>query len=174
MTRRFLPALAGLLFALTLRLDAAAPTFWLVATQADFLRGNADHLSIDSDGRLSLGPATELVAETTAPFLWTLAPAPDGGYWAGSGNEGKVYRVDRAGKLTEFFDAPELEVHALAPAPGGGLFVGTSPDGKVYRLDASGKLQVLFDPEDKYIWSLAADRDGALTSAPATRASSTA
>jgi hypothetical protein len=162
MTRRFLPALAGLLFALTLRSAAAAPTFWLVATQADFLRGNADHLSIDSDGRLSLGPATELIAETTAPFLWTIVPAPDGGYWAGSGNEGKVYRVDRAGKLTEFFDAPELEVHAIAPAPGGGLFVGTSPDGKVYRLDGSGKSQVLFDPEDKYIWSLAADRDGSL------------
>ena len=84
------------------------------------------------------------------------------GYWAGSGNEGKVYRVDRAGKLTEFFDAPELEVHALAPAPGGGLFVGTSPDGKVYRLDSAGKSEILFDPEDKYIWSLAADRDGSV------------
>jgi hypothetical protein len=162
MTRRVLPVLAGLLLALTLRSDAASPTFWLVATQADFLRGEADHLSIDSDGRLALGPATELVAETTAPFLWTLVPAPDGGYWAGSGNEGKVYRVDRAGKLTEFFDAPELEVHALAPAPGGGLFVGTSPDGKVYRVDGPGKSQVLFDPEDKYIWSLAADRDGSV------------
>ncbi|MGH9313212.1 MAG: hypothetical protein ACRD1S_08445 [Vicinamibacterales bacterium] len=162
MTRRFLPALAGLLLAFTVGSDAATPTFWLVATQVDFLRGEADHLSIDSDGRLTLGPATELVAETTAPFLWTLVPAPDGGYWAGSGNEGKVYRVDRGGKLTEFFDAPELEVHALASAAGGGLFVGTSPDGKVYRLDASGKSQVLFDPEDKYIWSLAADRDGSL------------
>jgi hypothetical protein len=162
MMRRCLPAFAGLLLALTVQSDAATPTFWLVATQADFLRGEADHLSIDSDGRLMLGPATELVAETTAPFLWTLVPAPDGGYWAGSGNEGKVYRMDRSGKLAEFFDAPELEVHALAAAPDGGLFVGTSPDGKVYRLDRSGKSQVLFDPEDKYIWSLAADRDGSL------------
>jgi hypothetical protein len=162
MMRRFVPVLAGFFLAYTLQSAAATPTFWLVATQADFLRGEADHLSVDSDGRLSLGPATELVAETTAPFLWTLVPAPDGGYWAGSGNEGKVYRVDRAGKLTEFFDAPELEVHALATAPGGGLFVGTSPDGKVYRVDSAGKSQVLFDPEDKYIWSLAADRDGTL------------
>jgi hypothetical protein len=162
MMRRLLPALAGLLLSLTIVSDAATPTFWLVATQADFLRGDAEHLSIDSDGRLSLGPATELVAETTAPFLWTVIPASDGGYWAGSGNEGKVYRVDRAGKLTEFFDAPELEVHALAAAPGGGLFVGTSPDGKVYRLDVAGKSQVLFDPEEKYIWSLAADRDGSV------------
>jgi hypothetical protein len=143
-------------------LQAATPTFWLVATQADFLRGEAENLSIDSDGRLTLGPATELVAETTAPFLWTLVPAPDGGYWAGSGNEGKVYRADRAGKVTVFFDAPELEVHAIAAAPNGGLFVGTSPDGKVYRIAADGSSQILFDPEDKYIWSLAVDRDGAV------------
>jgi hypothetical protein len=162
MRQRVLPAVAGVLLALTARSDAATPTFWLVATQADFLRGDAEHLSIDSDGRLTLGPATDLVAETTAPFLWTLLPAPDGGYWAGSGNEGKVYRIGPGGKVAEFFDAPELEVHALAAAPGGGLFVGTSPDGKVYRLDASGKSEVLFDPDDKYIWSLAADRDGSL------------
>ena len=55
--------------------------------------------------------------------------------YAGSGNEGQVYRVDPSGR-TVFFDSEELEVHALAPAPGGGLYVGTSPNGKIYRVDA--------------------------------------
>ena len=53
-------------------LGAAMPTFWTVATQADFLKGDVEDLSIDSDGRVFLGPSTSLVAETAAPFLWTV------------------------------------------------------------------------------------------------------
>jgi sugar lactone lactonase YvrE len=164
MSRPARVTLAGLTAATALAatIHAATPTFWLVSTQADFLRGEADHVSIDSDGRLMLGPATEVVADTTSPFLWALASAPDGGYWVGSGNEGKVFRVDRSGSLSVYFDSPELEVHALAAAPGGRLYVGTSPDGKVYRVDAGGKSEVVFDPDDKYIWALAVDPEGAV------------
>ena len=111
-----------------------APTFWTVATQADFLKGDVEDLSIDSDGRVFLGPSPALVAETAAPFLWTVLALPDGSLLAGTGNEGKVLRVDRDGKMSTFFDAAELEVHALAPAPGGGLYVATSPDGKIYQV----------------------------------------
>ena len=36
---------------------AATPTFWTVSTQADFLKGDVEDLSIDSDGRVFLGPS---------------------------------------------------------------------------------------------------------------------
>src|SRR3954453_23876735 len=98
-------------------LSAAAATFWTVATQTDFLKGDVEHLSIDSDGRVFLGPATTQVAETAAPFLWTVLAAPDGTLWAGTGNEGQVLKITRDGKSSTFFDASEMEVHALAPAP---------------------------------------------------------
>jgi len=49
-------------------------------------------------------------------FVWTVMTAPDGTLWAGSGNEGQVLKIGKDGKLSTFFDAPELEVHALAPA----------------------------------------------------------
>lgn len=150
-------ALAGLTW---IGASAATPTFWTVSTQPDFLKGDVEDLSIDSDGRLFLGPTASLVAETSAPFLWTVIAGPDGGLWAGSGNEGQVLKISKDGRLSTFFDATELEVHALAPAPGGGLFVGTSPDGKIYRVAADGSSRVFFDPEDKYIWSLAVDRSG--------------
>ena len=97
-------------------LTASKPVFWQTATLNDFLRGEVENLSVDGHGRLVLGPATELVAETTSPFLWALAVAPDGSIYVGSGNEGKVFKIDNAGKIATFFDTTELEVHALALA----------------------------------------------------------
>src|SRR5436309_11367384 len=145
--------------------DASTPKFFQAATQADFLKGDVDNLTIDSHGRLTLGPATELVYETAAPFLWAMVSAPDGTLFLGSGNEGKVFRIDPQGKGSLFFDSAELEVHALAPAPNGGLYVGTSPDGKIYKVDRDGKSSTFFDADDKYIWSLATDAKGNLFAA---------
>jgi hypothetical protein len=144
---------------------AAMPAFWTVSTQADFLKGDVEDLSIDSDGRVFLGPSTTLVAETAAPFLWTIVAGADGTLWAGTGNEGKVLKIGKDGKVATFFDATELEVHAIAAAPSNGLYVATSPDGKIYHVAADGTSRTLFDPEDKYIWALAVDRAGALFAA---------
>ncbi len=144
----------------TVTLRASTPTFWEVSTESEFLRGEIENLSIDSFGRLTLGPTASPVYEANAPFVWTLVSGPDGSVYAGSGNEGQVYKIDSAGKGTVFFDSEELEVHALAPAPGGGLYVGTSPNGKIYKVDAKGAGSVFFDPGDRYIWSLAVDKAG--------------
>jgi hypothetical protein len=152
-------------FAATTIILASAPTFWTVSTQSDFLKGDVENLSIDSDGRVFLGPATSQVAETSAPFLWTLLSGSDGTLWAGTGNEGQVLKIGRDGKTSTFFDATEMEVHALAPAPNGGLYVATSPDGKIYQVAADGTAKTFFDPDDKYIWALAAAPDGALYAA---------
>ena len=149
-----LAALAGAL------LLAATPTFWTISTQTDFLKGDVTDLSIDSDGRVFLGPSAAVVAETAAPFLWSIVAGADGTVWAGSGNEGKVLKVDKDGKITTVLDAAELEVHALAAAPGGGVYAATSPDGKIYAITADGSSRTLFDPEDKYIWALAVDKSG--------------
>jgi len=144
---------------------AATPTFWEVSTEAEFLRGEIENLSIDSFGRLTLGPTATPVYETNAPFVWTVLAAPDGSLYAGSGNEGQVYRINASGQGSVFFDTEELEVHALALAPAGGLYVGTSPNGRIYKVDASGIGTVFFDPTDRYIWSLAVDGSGNLFAA---------
>ena len=150
----------ALLAASAATLVASKPVFWQTATLNDFLRGEVENLSIDGHGRLVLGPATELVAETTSPFLWAMIVAPDGSIYVGSGNEGKVFKVDTAGRVSTFLDTAELEVHALALAPDGSLFAATSPEGRIYKIDRSGKGAPFFDPDDKYIWSLALDARG--------------
>ena len=139
----------------------ATPGFWESATQAEFLRGDVENLSIDEHGRLMLGPEVQRVNDSNVPFVWALVPATDGGFFLGTGNDGRVLRVDKSGATsTVFFDSGEMEVHALAPAPNGGLYVGTSPDGRIYKVDARGQSAPFFDPEDKYIWSLAVDPKG--------------
>ena len=75
-------AQAGALYVLLAALaaplaHASSPKFFQAATQADFLKGEVTNLSIDSQGRLMLGPATEFVYETSAPFLWALTAAPN-------------------------------------------------------------------------------------------------
>jgi sugar lactone lactonase YvrE len=152
----------GLIVASAASVVASKPVFWQTATLNDFLRGEVENLSVDGHGRLVLGPATELFAETTSPFLWTMAVAPDGAVYVGSGNEGKVFKIDGTGKIETFFDTTELEVHALVLAPDGSVFIATSPDGRIYKVDRTGKGAAFFDPEDKYIWSLALDAQGNL------------
>src|SRR5207245_2913718 len=152
---RAAPAAAAIAALAALTLQASAPKFFQAATQNDFLKGDVENLSIDGHGQLTLGPATELVYETAAPFLWSMVAQSDGTLFVGTGNEGKVFKIDPQGKGALFFDSAELEAHALALAPNGGLYVGTSPDGRIYRLDRSGASTTFFSPDDKYIWALA-------------------
>jgi hypothetical protein len=80
-----------------LLVEASSPRFFQTASQADFLKGDIDNLSVDSQGRLTLGPATELVYETSAPFLWSMVAQTDGTLFVCTGNEGKVFRIDPQG-----------------------------------------------------------------------------
>jgi hypothetical protein len=162
MNRRVLRPLAAVLFfaSAVLAVDASSARFWRVSTQADLLKGQSERLSIDFDGRLVLGPSVRSVFDPTSPFVWCLAPGPDGSVYAGGGNDGLVWQIGRDGRSRVVFDAPELGVHALATAADGSLLVATSPDGKVYRVGANREAAVFFDPDDKYIWALAVDAQG--------------
>ena len=141
---------------------AASTSFWLVSTQTDFLKGEVEQLSVDSDGRVMLGPAVDTLHQTSTPAVWRLAIDSEGAAWAGTGNEGKVIKVSADGKASVVFDATELEIHAIAPAAGGVVYAGSSPDGKVYKITKDGKSAPFFDPEDKYIWTLLPAPDGTL------------
>lgn len=159
MTRR-LAATAALL-ALAASLHAAQPQFWRLEGARDFLDGDLEGLAVDSQGRLRLALAARSLHEADAPAVWSLARDAKGALYAGSGHDGRIFRL--AGQQASvFYDAAELEVHALAFGPDGRLYAGTSPDGKVHAIDAAGKAETFYDPSDKYVWALAFDRQGNL------------
>lgn len=137
---------------------AAVPTFWRLESQTDFLAGNTDGISVSSDGTIGLAPSAQVLTEATDPHFWALAVDGSGNVYIGSGNDGKIYKIDSAGESSVVMDADELQVHALAVDRRGTLYAGTSPRGVVYRIAPEvGTHEVFFDPDDRYIWALAVD-----------------
>ena len=160
-----LSLIAVAVLAACLTAAAASPVFWRVSTQADFLAGEADNISIDADGRLLLGPGAETVHEVDAPFLWTLVRSGDAlwiGGGSGAGAGGVVHRIDPDGTATMPLEADAADVHALAPRADGGVYTATSPGGRVLVVGPDGTTRDLFDPDEPYVWALAADAEGEL------------
>lgn len=169
MSRR-LAAITLLSLALPAVARAAQPQFWRLEGAQDFLAGTLEDVAVDSEGGLRLSNAKTLLHDTEAPAVWCLARDAKGILYAGTGNDGKVFRI-ADGAASVFFDASELEVHALAVGPDGRLYVGTSPEGKVYAVDAAGKAEEFYDPDARYIWALVFDAQGRLFVATGAEAS---
>ncbi len=140
---------------------AVVPQFWRVRTPEDFLGGDVSGFSITSRGELRPAPAMTKLASLTDPFVLSQATAPNGDRYFGTGNDGKVYRLQGT-EMKLLFTAHEPEIYAIA-VHNGVLFAGTSPNGKIYRIDPSnGKATLFFDPKQAYIWSMAFLPDGDL------------
>jgi hypothetical protein len=141
---------------------ASSTATWEMNTFADFSRGRFAALSLSRDGRMALGPRLDTLYSTEQPSVWSVAEAPDGTLYAGTGHRGRVFRIEaRGGKGSLLWTAPEPEIFAVAAGPDGAVYAGTSPDGAVYRIEG-GKATVYFKPEARYIWALAFDSSGAL------------
>ena len=140
---------------------AVTAQFWEENTQEQFSSGDPQSISITSDGELMLAPQLKKIYEGTDPIIWKLLNDGDTLY-AATGNEGKIIKIDSAGKATTLMDYTELEVQSMVIDGNGNLYAATSPDGRVYKVNKDGGSQTYFDPSDKYIWNLALDANGNL------------
>jgi len=146
---------------LILPIRASGPTFWTVATSADFLGGRSDGVFVNSEGIVTPGPTLTNRLTSAPPQVWALAQGSDGTLWAGTGADGRVLRL-RDGQPEEVaYDTEEANVFALAVA-GSRVYAATGPDGRVYVIEPGGAARPFFDPEEKYIWALAVDGQGRL------------
>ncbi|HEY0510296.1 MAG TPA: hypothetical protein VGH73_00230 [Thermoanaerobaculia bacterium] len=156
-------AVLGLLAAAALPARGTQVKIFQAHSQATFLTGTLEGISVDALGRMQLAPRVDRVAAISEPFLLAAAVHPDG-WVVGTGNAGKVLKVDRKGAVSELFAAPEPEVFAVLVDPDGTVYAATSPRGKVYRIPPgkNAKAQVFFDPGETYLWALARAADGSL------------
>jgi hypothetical protein len=153
--------LAFALCALSFAASAATSTTWEVNGFSEFLKGHLSNLSLSASGVLQPGPSVRWNVALNQPALWTLAPSPDGSVYAGTGHQGRIYRIDRDGKSSLIWSAQESEVFALCVDAKGALFAGTSPNGGIYRIENGQGHQIWRSPA-KYIWALQAAPDGTL------------
>lgn len=161
---------------------ASTPVIWKQAGLGDFLKGETRDVSITGKGRLTLSPVVDPVFESDEPLIWSLAADSGGNLYAGTGNDGRLYRIDSSGRSEVFFEAEELEIRSVVIDRHDRVYAATFPDGRIYRIDADGTPAVFFDPArdsgadgdsgadddggaddgTRYIWSLALDAEGGL------------
>ena len=140
---------------------AATTQTWETNGYQDLLRGRIEGLSLTRDGRLIVGPKLDTVFTSDQPQIWSIAQTPDGSLYLGTGNRGRLYKVDAAGKGTVVWTADQPEIFAVTVDASGVIYAGTSPDGKVYRIE-NGKATEYFAPGARYIWALKTAPDGTL------------
>lgn len=149
-----------LLGCLTVAVGAASsPQVWEMSDFDSFLKGSFESVSLDDEGRLRLAPRLKTLYESDEALAWATAVGPDGSIYLGTGHQGRLFRIDPAGKAKLLWQAPEIEIFALAVGPEGRLFAATAPNGKVYEVSADGEGKEVFDPEQSYIWALQLSAD---------------
>jgi hypothetical protein len=115
----------------------------------NFQKGNFQNVSVDSEGRLLLGPRTRNVAGPAEEFYFSAATAKNGDLYLGTGHNAAVYKIDSAGKTELIFKGEQLDVYALLVTDNGDVIAGTSPNGKVLRIGKDKKVSELFNPQDR-------------------------
>jgi len=131
-------------------------------TFAEFSQGEFDNISLTSEGYLELAPGMTNLATLKDPIIWTAVRDKHGNVFIGTGNQGKIYKLDSKGKLSTFFAPNEVMIHALAIDHKGRLYAATSPKGRVYRFDDEGHATVYCVPDETYIWAMTFGKDGSL------------
>ncbi|HIG54605.1 MAG TPA: hypothetical protein EYQ18_11600 [Candidatus Handelsmanbacteria bacterium] len=147
-------ALLLLLFANTATEAGGAKT-WQQHAYHDFAKGKSEGVSIAAVGALSLAPALETLTELETERIWSLAHAPNGGLYAGTGDSGRLYAIEAEGQARLLFDSPELVLHTLLVGPDGALYAGSAPDGLIYKINAKGQSETFAQTGSHYVWDLA-------------------
>ncbi len=141
---------------------ASRPAWWQADTYDELAEGKVNGLAVTRDGRLVLAPEFREAADSGQPYILSAVSGPDGTVYFGTGHEGKVFRLDPAGKAVEIFDAEEPDVFALAAGPEGAVYAAAGPGGRIYRIDRTGKGSLLVDLKCRYVWALLAGQSGTL------------
>ncbi len=120
------------------------------STQSDFLKGDVENLSIDSQrpARCSARPPSW---STRPPRRSSgrSSPGADGSLFVGTGNEGKVFRIDAQGKGSLFFDAPSSKCTRWRRRPTAACTSARLPTARSTRSIATAQATTFFDPDDE-------------------------
>lgn len=118
--------------------------------------GELEGTSVDSRGRIRAGLVLGNLPIEGAAAIWSSLVMPDGSVLLGTGNDGKVFRVN-GGQLSEYASTGQMAVTALALDAGGKVVAGTIPNGKVFTLESGKAKELATLPDTEHVWALVLD-----------------
>jgi hypothetical protein len=151
---------------------------------ARLLVGQVLALAADGDGvvagtgpngliyRIGARGDTTLAARTGERYVWGLAPAAAGAWYAATGTRGRLLEV-KGSRSRILLDSDESNLVSLAADGRGGAYAGGDSKGRILHLRANGSTSTVYDAAEDEVRALALGRDGALY-AGAASASATA
>jgi hypothetical protein len=106
----------------------------------------------------------EPVVFFTAPesFVYALADAGNGNFFAGSSPDGKVYLVKKDGSSSVYFEPGTKYIWALAVDSNRNLWIATGTPGKLIKVAPDGASTVMYETSNDQIRSLALSSAGAI------------
>ena len=156
--------LTALVFSLVFILHASSTKVFKEDGFSDFSKGELKTTSLTSEGELFPAPEYSPIGEIEEDLVWRIVAAKDFSYFS-TGNEGRIFRVDKKGNVELYCDLEEVAVFALAVDQKGILFAGASPGGNIYRIPEKNKPSSFFETGQEYVWDLAFDPEGNLLAA---------
>ena len=157
-------------FIYTSMASAVNTSLWEQKNHADFESGKPKDLSLTSTGDVMLSPKIDSFTKLKETQVWALVEDSAGNLYAGTGNEGKIYKIAADSDTAElYYNSPEVTIYSLAIGPDNALYAGTGPDGLIYKItDATTPPTTLLNEGDKYVWALKFDDAGNLYAATGT------
>jgi hypothetical protein len=137
--------------------EAARVKAWHHARPVHYDKAKLRRAVVSSEGTLRLGRQLRPLAALEATHVWAVVEDRAGNLYAGTGDEGKVYKVTPEGKVSVVYSSEATQVLSLTAGPDGSVYAGTGPVGTVVRIDPRGQVKVLCELGEAYVWALAVD-----------------
>jgi len=142
---------------------AVTTTVWEQSSQKDFSSGKPKDVSISSKNEVALSRALiSIEGDISELRIWCLVQDSQGNVYAGTGDNGKIFKITPEGDVSLLFDSPETDIFSLIVDAEDNIYAGTSPDGIIYRIKHGQVPETFFNSGEKYVWSMALDNTGNL------------
>jgi len=140
-----------------------------VADLDEALAGEFERVGVTGEGALFPSPATTTLFSREAAYVWGLLPDGDGGAYAATGSEGRVYHIAGNGDVERLAETFEYELFALTGSRSRGLYVSGAPNGTITHVSLGGVSRTVLDVPEGLVWDLLLAPNGVLYAATGER-----
>jgi outer membrane protein assembly factor BamB len=133
--------------------------------RSELLKGELEGVGVTEEGTLVAAPSFREVFGSEVSYVWSLVPDGEGGVFAATGSDGKLYHIDCDGSYEAVAETFEYELFALARSADGSVYFAGAPNGTVTRLAPDGASETVIDLPEGLVWSLLVSPDGELFAA---------